>query len=111
MKELQSLLERIGQKYIDHKRESHSKHIYFEDGLNVYYHIQTNKFEGGEWPTFTAVLVIRHEDFAIKTWGCTDEKQNKAVIKWFAEQEQRYDVARRLIENNTKAKYKKELGL
>ncbi len=111
MKELQSLLEKIGQNYIDHKKESDSKHIYFENGLNVYYRIQTNKIQSSEWPTFTAVLVIRHEDFSVKTWGCTTEEENRMLLLWFIEQEQRYDVARRLIENNIKTRFKKELGL
>ena len=111
MKELQNLLAKLGEFYIDPKKESHLKHIYFEDGLNVYYSIETNLVPFDNCPTFRAILVICHNESSFSTWGCTTEEENKVLLRWFIEQDTKYHTARYILEKHIQEQYKNKLGI
>lgn len=114
MRTLESMLDFFGSMTIDSTKESSSNQIFFEDGYEVRYRIQTNRFETlskAVAPTFTAVLSVYLKGYKCdQTWGCENEQQNRFLIGWFAQQESRYVAAERFIEGHYQEIMNQKIG-
>lgn len=106
---LESMLEFFGSLDIDPTKESSSKQIFFADGYEVRYHIQTNRV--GAAPTFTAVLCVYLNGYKCdQTWGCENEQENRTLIGWFAHQHSRYIATERFIEGHYQQIINQKIG-
>lgn len=114
MRTLESMLEFFGTMDIDSTKESSSNQIFFEDGYEVRYRIQTNRIANlskAIAPTFTAVLSVYLNGYKCdQTWGCENERENRILIKWFADQQSRYHAVERFIEGHYQQIMNQKIG-